>query len=220
MSDVGDMRARLKLVCVVFAGIAAGCASTPSPPARPSAIQAMTSVDTSWQRIAFERRHGGCLEDGAAAALARIVQRLTGQDWEGPVVQTQILSSPNPNAYVLASGYMYVTVGLLDLACTDDELAAVVAHELAHLQDARGFASSGFSMSDRLGVEMDADLRAAWRLIETRYEPAALVDMIARLADEQPEGWANSRRQQLEAFLGTSFVVGVVESPDASANDL
>eukprot|EP00190_Bangiopsis_sp_CCMP1999_P001380 CAMPEP_0198731974 /NCGR_PEP_ID=MMETSP1475-20131203/33114_1 /TAXON_ID= ORGANISM="Unidentified sp., Strain CCMP1999" /NCGR_SAMPLE_ID=MMETSP1475 /ASSEMBLY_ACC=CAM_ASM_001111 /LENGTH=286 /DNA_ID=CAMNT_0044495003 /DNA_START=200 /DNA_END=1057 /DNA_ORIENTATION=- len=48
-------------------------------------------------------------------------------DWEFVVFQ-----KPEPNAFCLPGGKIGVFSGLLDLARTDDELAAVLAHEVGH----------------------------------------------------------------------------------------
>jgi predicted Zn-dependent protease len=45
----------------------------------------------------------------------------------------EITEVGDPNAEALAGGYVLVTTGLLDLVRSDDELAAVIAHEVAHL---------------------------------------------------------------------------------------
>ena len=47
--------------------------------------------------------------------------------------QSKILGDPGINAFSLPGGYAYVTKGLLDAVESDDELAAVVAHEMAHV---------------------------------------------------------------------------------------
>jgi Zn-dependent protease with chaperone function len=44
-----------------------------------------------------------------------------------------IMQEEQPNAFALPGGQVVVTTGLLDLAQGPDELAAVVAHEIAHL---------------------------------------------------------------------------------------
>src|SRR5918994_6740609 len=44
-----------------------------------------------------------------------------------------ILNSPVVNAFALPSGRLYVTRGLLALANDSAELAAVLAHEIAHV---------------------------------------------------------------------------------------
>lgn len=44
-----------------------------------------------------------------------------------------ILNSPTVNAFALPGGYLYVTRGLLALANDEAEIAAVLAHEMAHV---------------------------------------------------------------------------------------
>jgi hypothetical protein len=85
--------------------------------------------------------------------------------------------------------------------CTEDELAAVLAHELGHLEDGGGFHVAGLTMTDRLWVEVEADRRAVWRLIDAGYDPSALPVMVDRLADEQPPGWAEQRLEMLAMIL-------------------
>lgn len=46
-----------------------------------------------------------------------------------------ILDSPEANAFALPGGWVFITAGLLESAGGDDEIAAVMAHELAHLVD-------------------------------------------------------------------------------------
>jgi Zn-dependent protease with chaperone function len=43
-----------------------------------------------------------------------------------------IVASPLVNAFVIPGGWVYVTTGLLDGAESDDEVAGVLAHEIAH----------------------------------------------------------------------------------------
>lgn len=52
---------------------------------------------------------------------------LAGQRWEYAVFQDDTV-----NAFALPGGYIGVNTGLLRIAQTDDQLAAVVGHEIAH----------------------------------------------------------------------------------------
>ena len=66
--------------------------------------------------------------------VAGIVGKLvTVSDNPTQVYQITILNSPNVNAFALPGGYLYVTRGLLALANDTAELAAVIAHEMAHV---------------------------------------------------------------------------------------
>jgi predicted Zn-dependent protease len=51
---------------------------------------------------------------------------------EGPW-QFQVADQPEPNAFALPGGYVYVTRGLLALVNSEDELAGVIGHEIAHV---------------------------------------------------------------------------------------
>lgn len=66
--------------------------------------------------------------------LARIVSRLLGAANQSQTSFTiTILDSPQVNAFALPGGYIYVTRGILALANDSSELAAVLAHEIAHV---------------------------------------------------------------------------------------
>ncbi len=45
-----------------------------------------------------------------------------------------IIDLPQPNALALPGGFIFVTRGLMDLQLSDDELACLVGHELAHIE--------------------------------------------------------------------------------------
>lgn len=45
----------------------------------------------------------------------------------------RIINDPSVNAYSAAGGMIYITTGLLDFIESADELAAVIAHEIAHV---------------------------------------------------------------------------------------
>lgn len=66
--------------------------------------------------------------------VAKIVGRLTAaSDNPDQTYRITILNSPNVNAFALPGGYVYVTRGLLALANDSSEVAAVLAHEMAHV---------------------------------------------------------------------------------------
>jgi predicted Zn-dependent protease len=47
---------------------------------------------------------------------------------------TMVLDSPELNAFSTSGGHIFITRGLLNCAVSEDTLAAVIAHELAHIQ--------------------------------------------------------------------------------------
>ncbi len=83
----------------------------------------------------FER-DGLVLSDAAANAfLGRVGRSLIpkGLVLERVVWQFRALRDPQPNAFALPNGSIYVTTGLLTLIDNESELAAIIAHELTHV---------------------------------------------------------------------------------------
>lgn len=73
-------------------------------------------------------------EQNAQTLLALIVGRLVSVSQDpARVYKITVLNSPKINAFALPGGYLYVTRGLLALANDSSELAAVIAHEMAHV---------------------------------------------------------------------------------------
>ena len=48
-------------------------------------------------------------------------------------IKLTVVESTTPNAFATMGGYAYVTTGLIEMSDREDELAGVLAHELAHL---------------------------------------------------------------------------------------
>lgn len=78
---------------------------------------------------------GGVYSDRQAEVmLARIVGRLlSAANQPNAKFTVTILDTPDVNAFALPGGYVYVTRGILALASDSSELAAVLAHEIAHV---------------------------------------------------------------------------------------
>ncbi len=83
----------------------------------------------------FER-DGLVLEDAATNEyLARIGNSLVpkGLTLEHVKWKFRALRDPQPNAFALPNGSIYVTTGLMSLLDNESQLAAVIAHELTHV---------------------------------------------------------------------------------------
>ena len=116
----------------------AGCAGDrpvflpPEPPRRPAQL-ADSAAQREHQRLLAT--FGG---EYRAPAVRRIVDetvaRLASATGSGSLYEVTLLNSPVVNAFALPTGRLYLTRGLLALANDRAELAAVVAHEIAHVQ--------------------------------------------------------------------------------------
>jgi predicted Zn-dependent protease len=47
----------------------------------------------------------------------------------------QVVDTPEPNAFALPGGHVYVSRGLLALVNSEDELAGVIGHEAGHVSE-------------------------------------------------------------------------------------
>ena len=77
----------------------------------------------------------GLVRDAKALAYVRAIgNRLAAvsERPEGPW-HFEIAASPEPNAFALPGGHVYVTRGLLALVNSEDELAGVIGHEIGHV---------------------------------------------------------------------------------------
>ncbi len=148
-SRVPAARARAAFAAILVALALGGCAGTledrvepipaaltvPVPPAAPRT----TGVDTPAAR---ERKqllgvYGG---EYRAPATERflddvLVKLAAASDTPSQVYRVTVLNSPIVNAFALPSGDIFVSRGLLGLANDTSEVAAVMAHEIAHVTE-------------------------------------------------------------------------------------
>ena len=77
----------------------------------------------------------GLVEDSALLKYVQAVgARVAKQSPRQDVSYTfQIVNMPEPNAFALPGGYLYVSRGLLALCNSEDELAGVLGHEIGHV---------------------------------------------------------------------------------------
>jgi predicted Zn-dependent protease len=77
------------------------------------------------------------LDEQASRRLKEIGQAVAKQSGRADFAFTfRILNDPQVNAFTTAGGYVYIQSGLLDFCESEDELAAVLAHEIVHVSNA------------------------------------------------------------------------------------
>ncbi|MEZ5792173.1 MAG: M48 family metalloprotease [Nitratireductor sp.] len=91
----------------------------------------------------------------AEKVVALVVGRLISvSDDPSRVFKITILNTPKVNAFALPGGYLYVTRGLLALANDSAELAAVIAHEMAHVSANHAILRQEKLSSSKVGEEV------------------------------------------------------------------
>ncbi len=130
------LRAAALATLVTLAGCASiGSVDTGLAPAVPINMPAPLGAPEDPEHARIVAAYGGQYDDdNAAKAVARAVGRLVAaSDDPSQSYRITLLNSPVVNAFALPSGNLYVTRGLLALANDTSEVAAVVAHEMAHV---------------------------------------------------------------------------------------
>lgn len=87
--------------------------------------------------------------------VAKLVGRLVAASSEpNRPYRVTILNSPTVNAFALPGGYLYVTRGLIALANDKSELAAVLAHEMAHVTARHALARAQARQNSKLTAKV------------------------------------------------------------------
>ncbi len=95
-------------------------------------IQIRGMLDRKQAGAAFECGHGAREKPGAAA-LDKIMKRLSEAAALRLPLRATVLRRPEANAIALPGARIYVFQGLIDKADNPDELAGVIAHEIGHV---------------------------------------------------------------------------------------
>src|SRR3984885_13707826 len=106
-------------------------ANSSAKPAR--AVAQSPAADREHERILAS--YGGSYDDPKLEALiGQTVDRLVAaSDRPDQAYKVTILNSGAVNAFALPTGQLYVTRGLVALACDTSELSSVLSHEMAHV---------------------------------------------------------------------------------------
>src|SRR5688572_1267729 len=148
--------------------LAATLAAAPAAAAQPVAVMTRTVV-----------RPGAIYPDaGVTAYVAGIGGRLVAAAGAGGRWRFVVTDEADPNAFALPGQRVLVTRGMLALAGDEAELAAVLAHEVAHV--VLGHAS-GRPPANRVASEAEADRLALRFLAAAGYDPRAQPDLQATL---------------------------------------
>ena len=132
-----DWRRVVRLAAGAASLVVAACASIdpPSAPANltPSAAEQPRSTPLSPERKRLLQAFGGEYHAPATEAYLNGVLLKLARNAAAQPYRVTVMNSPVVNAFALPSGDIFVTRGLLALAQDTSEIAAVMAHEIAHV---------------------------------------------------------------------------------------
>ena len=143
---------------------------------------------------ALEARYGGVIYyPDAQARLSRIGDRLCAANPELARSYCYfLLDSDQLNAFSLP-GRIYLTRGLYQTLDADNVLAAVLAHEMAHLASKDHFKPRPGCTREALERESAADARGVTYLQAVGLRSEAMACALRVIEHVQPVGWADIR---------------------------
>jgi predicted Zn-dependent protease len=139
-----DRRAGILGALVVLLALALACPARPPPPIVPGATppRPPPELATPWQDEAVGREEAenvdaqlGLVDDPELLAYVEAVGQRIARHAPGFAFQYtfRIVDDEAPNAFALPGGPIYITRGAIALTNSEDELASVLAHEIAHV---------------------------------------------------------------------------------------
>ena len=133
-------RSAKAIAAALAAALLAGCNAVTGTGEPTAAVfgggdQALPQRIDSEEHARIVAAYGGIYHDARLEqALVPVVGRIVAaSDQPDRPYRITILDAPAVNAFALPEGYLYVTRGLLALANDSSEVAAVLAHEMAHV---------------------------------------------------------------------------------------
>lgn len=159
----------------------------------------------------FAGRRAVCQAPAGIAALQRLTQMLSAHARTPFTLNVRVVDSSVVNALALPGGHILVLRGLLQAARDPNEIAGVLAHEIAHIElrhttelfyrrsatsfiiglvfgDALGFSVAGFLVQSLIGAshsreaETEADTRAFELLAAAGLDSRGFADFFERMA--------------------------------------
>lgn len=98
-----------------------------------------------------KQQMGLCEFEPLESLVTKLGEKLVGQ-LEKPLFEYDfyLVDTPEPNAFALPGGKIFVTRGLLALPLTEDELAGVIGHEIIHSNNRHGVKTSAGSVFGKI----------------------------------------------------------------------
>lgn len=133
------MRWKPLMMALVTAAILAACATTTSPTGR---TQYMAYSDSELNQMgaqAFSEMKGkqktvtGGQQNAYVQCVVNALVQQLPPDWRNLPWETAVFVDDSPNAFALPGGKVGVNTGMFKVAKNQDQLAAVIGHEIGHV---------------------------------------------------------------------------------------
>lgn len=139
----------LLLLCCVLLGLA-GCAGMPVPGASSDPFDGLSQQDADNLRLR-EKNMLRVFNPELEGYLHRVLTKLYGEEeLQSRNVRIALVSVADPGASVMEDGLVVWYLGTFDYLKNEDEVAAILAHEMAHLTEGHHAITNTGSVMDKL----------------------------------------------------------------------
>jgi len=141
------------------------------------------------QQSATVRRYNPIdIDDAKKQRIVRIGERVLDR-WPGTLkgysYKWHVLDVDGPNAYACSAGNIFVNSGMLDVLETDEELEAIIAHEVAHIEKRHGLRQYRVAQTmAAVGAIITLGVAARSDNIDTSEAAAGLSALIVNVGSE------------------------------------
>lgn len=157
---------------------------------------------------AAKRKQVQCIVD---AILPQLPEAQRKQAWE-----VQVFEDPEPNAFALPGGKVGVNTGMFGIARNQDEMAAVIGHEIAHVTAGHSRQRVNRQLKTQLGLQIFGAVAGS----RTSEDRARLMTGVLGIGAQTGYLLPNSRKQESQAdLLGQTYMARAGFDP-AKAADL
>lgn len=211
------------LLGLVVAAAVAGCATTTSPTGRTQYVGAVSQAQLDQmgaQAFAEAKAKTPQTKDAGQLAYVRcvvnaLIRELPADSGQGTAWETAVFVNDEPNAFALPGGKVGVYTGIFKVAKNQDQLAAVIGHEIGHV--------IAHHHDERITRQLMAQgaLGVAGELVGSRYGEGA-ANTTSQLGGAAAQGLfllPNSRTQESEAdVVGQRLMAEAGFDPRAAVN--
>jgi len=210
---------RLFLMTIAVIVLLAGCVTNPDT-GRSQLMLVSQSEEAQMGLASFvqiKKQEKISADPAANARVQRVGRRIAasvGREIPNAQWEFVVFDSPQVNAFALPGGKVGVYTGLLKLAATDDELAIVLGHEIAHVTSRHGaertsqnYAIAGIGALAAIGMEAKQVDPAKRNMILSAYgigSQVAVALPYSRLHESEADG------------IGLKFAAGAGYDPRAA----
>lgn len=146
--------------------------------------------------------------------LEAIVKRLKTATPNSPYTfQFQVIDDPDPNAFALPGGQICVHSGLLEKARSPEEVAGVLAHEMAHVNQRHGLRQIVKTTAPRLLIRVFVDDQQGFLTLAADSSQLLLQQNYSRAAEREADalGW----QYLLDARIDPRGMIGFFQTLEA-----